>query len=149
LQELLADEHGTHQRAEDDDAGQRRHPESAARRHMEVVEGVPRAALADHERDRGRDRDDPEPDRHRSLVRDRSKVDRDDEGSHHDRCHDAAEVVDRVARLVHMARHEHDRQHERESGERQRDEEHRSPPEVLEHAPGDQRAKSRQPASDR
>ena len=40
LQELLADEHRAHQRAEHDDPGARGHPEDAAARDVEVVERV-------------------------------------------------------------------------------------------------------------
>ena len=55
-------------------------------------------------------------------------------GDEHDR-QDAAEVVDRVGRLVHVAGHEPKRHHERDDRQRQRDEEHRAPPEVLEQPP--------------
>ena len=45
--------------------------------------------------------------------------------------------------------HEHQRQHERDDGQRQRDEEDRAPPEVLEQRAGDQRAERRDRAADR
>ena len=47
----------------------------------------------------------------------------------------AAEVVDRLRRLVDVARHEEERHHERDAGERQRDEEDRSPPNSSSSAP--------------
>ena len=46
LQELLADEHRPHERAEDDDACTGRHPERAATGDVEVVERVGRPLLA-------------------------------------------------------------------------------------------------------
>src|SRR2546429_693190 len=54
LQELLPDEHGSHQRAEDDDPRAGRHPEGRASRRAQVVERVPRPALPDEERDQAR-----------------------------------------------------------------------------------------------
>ena len=46
LQELLADEHGAHQRAHDDDAAHRRHPEGGSGGDLEVVERVLRRGAA-------------------------------------------------------------------------------------------------------
>ena len=62
LQELLAHEHRSHQRAEHDDAGARGDPEDPPSCHVEVVQRVAGSALPDDERDpRGdRDRDEPE-----------------------------------------------------------------------------------------
>ena len=51
LQELLADEHGAHQRTHDDDAAHGRHPEGRACGDLQVVERVLGAALADDEQD--------------------------------------------------------------------------------------------------
>ena len=149
LQELLTDEHGGHERAEHDDAGARGDPEDAARRHVEVVQRIPGAALPDEERDPGGDRDRSEPDRDSPLVRDRGEVDRDDEGADEDGRHDAAEVVDRIARLVDVTRDEHDRQYEGDGGERQSHEEHGAPPELLQETAGDEGAERRQSAADR
>ncbi len=52
LQELLADEHRAHERAEHDDAGDGGDPERRPGRDVEVVERVRGPALADDERDR-------------------------------------------------------------------------------------------------
>ena len=62
---------------------------------------------------------------------------------------DAAEVVDRLGRLVHVARHELHRHHERDHRERQREQEHRAPPEVLEQDPRAQRPERGDRAADR
>ena len=61
---------------------------------------------------------------------------------------DAAEVVDGVGRLVHVGRDEPHGQHERHDGERQRDQEDRAPPEVLEQQAREQRAERRDRAAD-
>ena len=68
LEELLADEHRPHQRAEHDHPGARGHPEDPPPRHVEVVERRRRAALAEHEGARGGEGDRAEPDRDRALV---------------------------------------------------------------------------------
>ena len=68
-----------------------------------------------------------------ALVRDRREVDREDQRADEDDGEDAAEVVDRVARLVHVARARSSNAiDEGDDRERQRDEEHRAPPELLE-----------------
>ena len=141
LQELLADEHRAHQRAEDDDPGAGRHPEGRPRGRVQVVERVRRPALPDHERDQREQR-------RRRTGRGSSPVSfgtaakliaEDQRADEHDREH-AAEVVDRLGRLVHVARHEHERHHERDHRQRHGEQEHRSPPEVLEQDPGAERA---------
>ena len=116
---------------------------------VEVVERVARTALADHERAGGRRGDDTETDRERALVGNGGEVDAEDQRADHQRGEHTAEVVDRVGRLVHVAGDElqgHDQRHDRE---RQRDEEHRAPPEVLEERARDQRAERRDAAADR
>ena len=62
LEVLLVDEGDAHERAEDDDAGHRRHPERPPRRDREVVEGVGDASLAQHEEREGDDADDEQSD---------------------------------------------------------------------------------------
>ena len=105
----------------------------------EVVERVRGAPLPDVEADEGRARDDEQDDRQGGLVRDRREVDPEDERADQDDREDAAEIVDGLGRLVDVARHELDGHHERDHGERQGEQEHRSPPEVLEQDPGAQR----------
>ena len=155
LQVLLPDEHRAHQRAEDDDARDRRDPEDATRRDVEVVEGYRGPLLPDEERDAGDDRHCREAHDDFGLVRHRREVDREDQAPDHQRGQHTTEVVDRLGRLVHMARHEEDREEQRDSSERQRDEEHRAPPEVLQEGArherterGD-RAAERRPQRDR
>ena len=58
-------------------------------------------------------------------------------------------MVDRVGRFVDVARHQHQRHCERDHGERQREQEHRPPPVVLEEDPRAERAERRDPAADR
>ena len=145
LQVLLADERRRHQRAEDDDPGAGGHPEDSAGGNVEVVERVRCAALAEVERDPGRERDGEQADRESALVRDRREVDPEDERPHHDQREDAAEVVDRVRRLVHVAGHEDDCHHEGDADERKRDEEDGAPPELLQEQAGDERTRAAMP----
>ena len=107
---------------------------------VEVVERVLGAALADDEGDDGGDRDRREAERERPLSGTGAKlIARMSAPTSSDR-EDAAEVVDRLGRLVHVGRDEEHGQHQRDGRERQRHEEHRAPPEVLEQHAGDQRA---------
>ena len=79
---------------------------------VQVVERVRRAALPDEEGDQRRrgDRRTGSIDQRR-LVRDRREVDPEDQrADEQDREH-AAEVVDRLRRLVHVAGHELERHH--------------------------------------
>ena len=75
LEELLADEHRAHQRAEHDDARDGSDPEDPPARDLEVVERVRGAALPDDERDARGDDDDREADDERAHVGDRREVD--------------------------------------------------------------------------
>ena len=141
LQELLADEHRAHQRAEHDDAGARGDPEDAPARDVEVVERDSRPALAD-----ARTR---QPRRARSPTSPSASAPLSGTG---------AKLMPRIERRRPAAT---ERMPPRLStgsvasftwagtncsastsatdGERQRDEEHRAPPEVLEQRAGDQR----------
>ena len=58
LEELLADEHRAHERAEDDDPGAGRDPEDPPAGDLEVVERVRGTTLLPHEGRRSRERDD-------------------------------------------------------------------------------------------
>ena len=87
-------------------------------RDVEVVERGGRASLAQHERDAGGERDQPEPERERAAVRHRREVDRQHERRDEQHGQDAAEVVDRVGRLVHVRGDQLDRQHQRDQRER-------------------------------
>jgi hypothetical protein len=149
LEVLLAHKRRSHERAEHDDPCARRHPEDPPGGDVEVVERVPRAALPEDEPDPGRDRDGEQPDRQGSLVRDRREVDPEDQRPDHDDRENAPEVVDRVRRLVDVARHEDDRHQQGDPHERKRDEEDRSPPELLQEAPRDERPERGDAAADR
>ena len=94
--------------------------------------GILGPSLADDERDRRRDADDRQADHERRHVRDGREVDGKDQRSDQDGGQDAAEVVDRVGRLVDVRRHESPGHEEGDDRERQRDEEDRPPLEVLE-----------------
>ena len=98
----------------------------------EVVQGVGRPPLADHERDPGGEGDDREAGDEGSLVRHGREVDPEDQRADEQRRQDAAEVVDRIGPLVHVRRDETHGQDQRHDRERQRDQEDRPPPEVLE-----------------
>ncbi len=99
---------------------------------LQVVQRVRRTALADEEREQRRRGDHGETEHECPLVRHGSEVDREDERpDEHDR-EDPAEVVDRLARLVHVARHEEERHYERDDRERQSDQEDGPPFELLE-----------------
>ena len=114
LQVLLADERRRHQRAEDDDPGAGGDPERRAGGDLEVVERVLRPPLADQEGDRRGCGDREQAEREGALVGHRREVDPEDQRAHeHDR-EDAAEVVDRIGRLVHVARHEEQRHDQRD-----------------------------------
>ena len=78
-----------------------------------------------------------------------AKLIAEDQRADEDDGQDATEVVDRFGRLVDVARHEADRHDQGDDGERQRDEEDRAPPELLEQDPGDQRPERRDRAADR
>ena len=115
-------------------------PERGSCGDVEIVERVLRPTLADVEGDQRGDGDCRQPEHECSLVRDGREVDRQDQRrNQHDR-EDAAEVVDWIGRLVDVARDEEEGQHERHRGERQRQQEDRPPPEVLQEQAGEQRA---------
>ncbi len=81
-------------------------------------------------------------------VRDGREVDRQDERPDQDRGQDAAEVVDRVGRLVHVSGHEPPRHEQGDERERQRDQEHRPPLELLEQEPRHERPERRDGAAE-
>ena len=139
LEVLLVDEGDAHQRAEDDDAGDRGHPERLARGDLEVVERVGCAPLADDEERQHDDRQDEQADRERLHVGHRDEVERHDERADHDRGEDAAEVVHRLGRLVDVGGDVAPGHVEGEERERDRDEEDRAPGEELEQQAGDER----------
>ena len=103
LQELLADEHRSHQRAEHDDARACRDPEHAAAGDVKVVQRVAGTALADDERDSCGEHDRRESQHQASGVRDRCEVDPEHERRNQHDGEDPAEVVDRIASLVHVS----------------------------------------------
>ena len=127
---------------------QRGDPEDPAPGHLEVVERRARPALADHERHGGRQRHRAQADGHRPLVRHRREVDREHQRRHQQDREDAAEVVDRVARLVHVRGHEAVGHVERHQGEGERDEEDRAPLEAGEQGAREQRAERRDRAAE-
>ena len=77
------------------------------------------------------------------------EVDRQDQRAHQDEREDAAEVVDRLGRLVHVRGHQPPGHHDRDHGQRQRDQEHRSPVEVLQQEAREQRPERRDRAAER
>ena len=100
------------------------------------------------ERNQRDERDRRQSQRQRALVRNGREIDGQDERPDERHRQDAAEVVHRLGRLVDVTRHEDERHHERHADQRQRDQEDRSPPEVLEQGAGDQRPESSDPAAD-
>ena len=96
LEVLLAHEHGSHQRAEHDDAGAGRDPEDAATGDVQVVQGILRTALAKEERTERGGRDHREAEHERSLIRDGYEVDREDERADQHDGENPAEIVDRI-----------------------------------------------------
>ena len=84
-----------------------------------------------------------------ALVGHRGEVDGQDQRADQDDGQDAAEVVDRVGRLVDVARDQEPRQQQRDHRERQRDQEDRPPPELLEQGAGDQRPERGDATADR
>jgi hypothetical protein len=117
---------------------------------VQVVEGVGRPALTDDERG-DRDARPTAPASPRvPLVGHHREVDADDDRPDHQHRQDAAEVVDRVGRLVDVGRHELEGHREGDDGERQGDEEHRAPPPALaSNSAREQRAESGDGAADR
>ena len=150
LQELLADERRAHERAEDDDPGAGGDPEDPPAGDVQVVQRVRGAALADDEGDqRGDARGRRGPSASVPLFGTGAKLIA--------RISAPTRTTDRmpprlstgVGRLVDVGRHERNAMHERDDGERQRDEEHRAPPELLEQGAGDERAERGDAAADR
>ena len=135
LQVLLADEHRPHQRPEDDDPRAGGHPERRSCGDVEVVERVRSSSLTEVEKRERGDRDEREPDAQRALVRHRREVDREDQRADEHEREDSAEVVDRLGPFVHVSGHEAYSHDDRDDRERQGQEEHRAPPEVLEESP--------------
>ena len=148
LQELLTDEHRPHQGAEHDDPRARGHPEDPPAGDVQVVQGVRRSPLADHERDPGREGDDRETGDEGSLVRHGREVDREDQRADEQRRQDAPEVVDGLGPLVHVSGDETQGEDQRHDRERQRDQEDRPPPEVLEQQAREHRPERRDGAPD-
>ena len=149
LEELLAHERRGHERAEHDDPGAGGDPEDAARGDVEVVQRVRGALLPQVEGDPGREGEHAEHDCRRFQARHGREVDPEDERPDQDDREDAAEVVHRLGRLVHVRGHELERHDEGDADERQRHEEHRAPPELLEQRAGDERAERRDAAAER
>ena len=149
LEVLLAHERRAHQRPEHDDPRTCRDPERPAPGDVQVIQRVPRASLPEGEGDQRGERDRGHAQREGALVRNRSEVDRQDQRSHQDDGQDAAEVVDRIRRLVDVTRHEEIRHQQGHDGERQRDQEDRAPPESLEQRAGDERPERGDPTADR
>ncbi len=143
LQELLPDEHRAHQGPEHDHPCARRHPEDAAPCHAQVVQREPGPALANHEGDPCRKGDDPQPGGDGSFARHRGEVDRQHERRHQQDRDDAAEVVDRVRRLVDVCGHVAVGHVQGNHGERQRHQEHGSPFEPREQCAREHRSERR------
>ena len=110
-------------------------------RDVEVVQRVGGAALADARTRRQRRARRPAPRESASVPAfgDRGEVDRQDQRADQDDREDAAEVVDRLGRLVDVGGDEHERHDQGDADQGQGDEEDRAPPEVLEEGPGDER----------
>ena len=123
-------------------------PERRARRDLEVVERVRSPALADVEGDERDERDRAEHEGRRLAVRHGREVDREDQRADEHEREDAAEVVDRLRPLVHVRRDEEPGHQDRDDRERQREQEHRAPPEVLEQEPRQHRAERGDRAAD-
>ena len=115
----------------------------------EVVERVLGPALAHEEQDAGDERDGQQAQRERLLAGTGRKLIAIDEPADQERREEAADVVHRLGRLVHVRRDQRDRQQEGEDGERQRDEEDRAPVEVLEQRARYERAERGDPAAER
>ena len=150
LQVLLADEHRAHERAEDDDAGAGPPPRTSAAprcqgrtadpcaRRWRMTKATP-AATAMSARPRTSA---PMFGTGAKLIARISVADE-------QRRQDAAQVVDRLDRLVDVRRHEPPGHEQRHHRERQRHEEHRAPLELLEEEAGHQRAERRDRAAER
>ncbi len=123
-------------------------PEHATARHLQVVQRVLRPTLANHERDPCGDGDHGQRRHQGAFVGNGCEVDRQDQRAHQDDREDASQVVDGVARLVDVGGDVPDRQHECDDGERQGDEEHRSPVVVLEQRPRGERSERGDGAAD-
>ena len=110
--------------------------------------GLRARALAQHEGDQPDERDDGQRQGQSSLVRHRREVDGEDQRPDEGDGEDAPEVVDALGRLVDVGRDEEPGHEHGDDGQRQRDEEDRAPPEVLEQEPGDQRPERGDAAAD-
>ena len=131
LKELLADEHRSHPRAEDDDSGHGSHPEGTSGGDVQVVQRAAGPQLAEGERDKAEHRDHGKAENEGGRVWHDREVDAQDQGSHHDHGQDAAEVVDRLGRLAHIGGDQDPRHNEPGSRDRQGDQEDRPPPEAM------------------
>src|SRR5262249_30881060 len=131
LEELLTDEHRTHQGAEHDDSSYRGHPEHPTPSNVQVVQRMVCPPLADDECNRRRDRYRSQPERHRSFVRDWRKIDGKQKRSDEQDGKNAAEFVYGVVRLVDMARHHGDREYQRDDRKWEREQKDRPPPVAL------------------
>jgi hypothetical protein len=145
---LLAHEHRTHERAEHDNPSGRGDPEDTATGDLEVVERVRRATLSDEEGDQCGEGDRCQPERQRAHVRNGGEVDRQDERRDENDGQDSTQVVDRIRRFVDVARDEEQRHYQGDRGQRQRDQEDRAPPELLEQSARDHGAEGRNSAPD-
>ena len=116
---------------------------------LEVVERRARPPLADHEGAGRGERDDAEADRQRPLARHRGEVDPQHQRRDQQDREDAAEVVDRLGRLVDVGRDVAPGHEEGEGRQRQGDEEDRAPVELLEQGAGEQRPERGDRAADR
>ena len=84
----------------------------------------------------------------RALSRHRREVDGQYQRTDHQRGEDPAEVVDPPCGFVHVSRKELRRQHEGGDRQRQRDQEHRAPPETAEECSRCERPQCRHPSAD-
>ena len=95
------------------------------------------------------DRHGQQPHGQRAQVRHRGEVDPEDQRPDEDDREDAPQVVHGIGRLVDVARNVDDRHQQGDADERKRDEEDRSPPELLQERARDQRPERGDAAADR
>ena len=111
--------------------------------------GIRDAALAQHEGARRRQGDDSEDDRGLALAGFGRQVDRQHQRRHHRDREDAAEVVDRLGRLVDVGGDQLPGEEEGDRRQRRADDEDRAPLEPFQQRPGDQWAERRDAAAER
>jgi hypothetical protein len=140
LQELLADEHRAHQRAEHDHAGEGGNPEGAPRRDAKVIKGCACRSLAPDERRKSDHRHAEQHHPCRGLAGSEYGADSEDQRGHSDDGQHAAEMVHWIARFRDVRRYRPRHQEQREQCQRRGHQKRGTPPEELEQGTGRHRA---------